>query len=92
MATMPDDIADRTPYENILYEKDPDDSRLLRITLNQPERMNALSYDMLMDLRHALIQGERDSEVKVLIIRGAGRTFGAGFDLEIGRASCRERV
>jgi len=81
MVTMPDDIVDRTPYENILYEKDPDDSRLLRITLNQPDRVNALSYDMLMDLRHALIHGERDPEVKVIILKGAGRAFGAGFDL-----------
>ncbi|HJN51390.1 MAG: enoyl-CoA hydratase-related protein [Pseudomonadales bacterium] len=76
-----DDLADRTPYENILYEKDPEDNRLVRITLNQPERMNALSYDLLMDLRHAVICGERDPEVKVLILKGAGRAFSAGFDL-----------
>lgn len=81
MARMPDDIADRRPYQNILYEQDPEDSRLVRITLDQPERMNALSYDMLMDLRHALIQAEREPDIKVVIIRGAGRTFGAGFDL-----------
>ena len=81
MVRMPDDIADRTPYQNILYEKDPEDNRLVRITLNQPERMNALSYDMLMDLRHALITAERDQEVKVIVIKGAGRTFGAGYDL-----------
>ncbi len=81
MVKMPDDLADRTPYQNILYEKDPGDNRLVRITLNQPERMNALSYDMLMDVRHAVIYGERDPEVKVIIIRGAGRAFSAGFDL-----------
>ena len=81
MANMPEDIADRTPYQNILYEKDPEDDRLVRITLNRPERMNALSYDLLMDLRHAVIQGERDPEVKVIIIKGAGKTFSAGFDL-----------
>ena len=81
MVMMPDDIADRTPYQNILYEKDPEDNRLARITLNQPERMNALSYDMLMDIRHALIQAERDTEVKIIIIKGAGRTFGTGYDL-----------
>ncbi|MFC2005418.1 enoyl-CoA hydratase-related protein [Chloroflexota bacterium] len=81
MVRMPDDIADRTPYQNILYEKDPEDNRLVRITLNQPERMNALSYDMLMDIRHALIQAERDTEIKVIIIKGAGNTFGAGYDL-----------
>ena len=43
MVRMPDDMVDRTPYQNILYEKDPEDNRLVSITLNQPERMNALS-------------------------------------------------
>ena len=81
MVRMPDDIADRTPYQNILYEKDPEDNRLARIILNQPERMNALSYDMCMDIRHALIYAERDPEVKVIILKGAGPTFGAGYDL-----------
>lgn len=82
MVRMPPDMADRTPYQYILYEKDPDDKRLVRITLNQPERMNALSYDMLMDIRHALISAERDADIKVVILKGAGRTFGAGYDLD----------
>jgi len=81
MVNMPDDIVDRRPYENIIYEKDPEDKRLARITLNQPERMNALSYDLLMDLRHAVVYGERDPDAKVLIIKGAGRAFSSGFDL-----------
>ena len=81
MVRMPDDIGDRTPYQNILYEKDPEDNRLVRLTLNQPERMNTLSYDMLMDIRHALIAAERDPDVKVIIIKGAGRTFSSGYDL-----------
>jgi len=78
---MPDDIADRMPYQNIIYEKDPQDSRLVRIILNQPERMNTLSYDMLMDIRHALVTAERDPDVKVIIIKGAGRAFSSGYDL-----------
>jgi enoyl-CoA hydratase len=82
MVMMPPDLVDRTPYQNILYEKDPEDSRLVRITLNRPEKMNALSYHMLMDIRHALITAERDPEIKVVIIKGAGRTFGAGYDLQ----------
>ncbi|MBI4303813.1 MAG: enoyl-CoA hydratase/isomerase family protein [Chloroflexi bacterium] len=82
MVRMPPDMADRRPYQNILYEKDPDDKRLVRITLNRPEKMNALSYHMLMDIRHALTQAERDPDVKVIIVKGAGRTFGAGYDLE----------
>lgn len=81
MVNMPDDVADRRPYENIIYEKDPEDKRLVRITLNQPERMNALSYDVLMDLRHAVVYAERDPETKVIILKGAGRAFSSGFDL-----------
>ena len=82
MVRMPPDIVDRTPYQNIIYKKDPEDSRIVRITLNRPEEMNALSYPMLMDLRHALISAERDPEVKVPIIKGAGRAFSTGYDLE----------
>ncbi|MBI4304151.1 MAG: enoyl-CoA hydratase/isomerase family protein [Chloroflexi bacterium] len=82
MVRMPPDMADRTPYQHILYEKDPEDSRLVRITLNRPETLNALSYNLLMDLRHALVTAERDPDVKVVIIKGAGRIFSAGYDLE----------
>jgi enoyl-CoA hydratase len=81
MVRMPPDMVDRTPYQNILYEKDAEDSRLARVTLNRPQTMNALSYDMFMDIRHALITAERDPDVKVIIIRGAGRLFSAGYDL-----------
>ncbi len=82
MVRMPPDLVDRRPYQNLIYEQDPEDNRLVRITLNRPEHMNALSYHLLMDLRHALILAERDPEVKVVIIKGAGRLFSAGFDLQ----------
>ncbi len=78
---MPPDMVDRRPYQNILYEKDPGDPRIVRIMLNRPESMNALSYDMLMDLKHALVYAERDMDVKVIIVKGAGRSFGGGYDL-----------
>ena len=82
MVQMPPDMVDRTPYQNIIYEKDPEDVRLVRITLNRPDDMNPLSYPMLMDIRHAVVSAERDPEVKVVIIKGAGRGFSAGYDLE----------
>ncbi len=81
MVKMPLDPIDRTPYQNILYEKDPEDKRIVRIILNRPEKMNAMSLSMRLDIRHALITAERDPEVKVIIVKGAGRTFGAGYDL-----------
>ncbi|MBI4304064.1 MAG: enoyl-CoA hydratase/isomerase family protein [Chloroflexi bacterium] len=81
MVRMPPDMADRTPYKNILYAKDADDNRIARITLNRPEQMNTLSYDLLMDVKHALVTAERDPEVKVVVVKGAGRLFSAGYDL-----------
>ncbi len=82
MVAMPPDMVDRTPYQNIIYEKDPEDPRIVRITLNRPEQMNALSYNLFMDLKHALVTAERDTEVRAIIVKGAGRGFSAGFDLE----------
>jgi len=81
MVRMPPNMVDRTPYQNIIYEKDPEDNRLVRITLNKPEKMNPLSYQTFMDLRHAFVTAERDPEVKVIIVKGAGRGFSAGYDL-----------
>ena len=72
MVRMPDDMVDRTPYQNILYEKDPEDNRLLRITLNQPERMNALSNQLTSEMKKALDEIENDEGLRVLIVTGAG--------------------
>ncbi len=65
-------------FQNLIYEK----GKVARIILNRPERMNALSNDLLRELKQALIAAERDPDVRVIIIKGAGRTFSAGYDLE----------
>jgi enoyl-CoA hydratase len=51
------------------------------IQLNRPEKMNALSHNLRAELFDALKDFELDSEVKVVIIRGSGRAFSAGYDL-----------
>ncbi len=51
------------------------------ITLNQPEKLNALSGAMLVDLLQAVRGAERDDAVHALVITGAGRGFSAGADL-----------
>jgi enoyl-CoA hydratase len=71
-------------FENLLYEKYGADNRLARITLNRPEKMNSLSYDLLQEFRRALEEAEDDPEVRVIVVRGAGRTFSAGYDLTPG--------
>jgi enoyl-CoA hydratase len=53
-----------------------------RLTLNRPERANALNKAMLEEIGAALDQAERDADVRVLIVRGAGSAFSSGFDLK----------
>jgi 2-(1,2-epoxy-1,2-dihydrophenyl)acetyl-CoA isomerase len=51
------------------------------ITLNNPERLNALSHQMLQELIEAFRGAERDDEVKAVVLTGAGRAFSSGADL-----------
>jgi enoyl-CoA hydratase len=53
----------------------------LRITLNRPEKRNALSNELRGELFDALERADRDPRVRVMIIRGAGSTFCSGYDL-----------
>src|SRR5262249_37521272 len=68
-------------YKNIIYEKPAD--RVLRITLNRPERMNAMSPELLNELDTAMDEFEQDPQLSVMILRGAGRTFCTGYDLGV---------
>jgi enoyl-CoA hydratase len=52
------------------------------ITLNRPEKMNALTGAMVQDLLSALEGAEADPSVHAAVIRGAGRAFSTGHDLE----------
>ena len=69
-------------YENIIYEKK---GRIARITLNRPEKLNALSNALMQDYADALTEAEEDEEVRVIIVKGAGRAFSAGYDIEPGK-------
>jgi enoyl-CoA hydratase len=65
-------------FETILYEKDGGKAR---ITLNRPEKLNALSAKLQRELNTALWEADNDAAVHVIILRGAGRAFCAGYDL-----------
>jgi len=54
---------------------------IARITLNRPDKRNAITRDMMSALRDALQQSAEDSAVRVLLIRGVGKDFCAGLDL-----------
>ncbi|HET7738224.1 MAG TPA: enoyl-CoA hydratase-related protein [Tepidiformaceae bacterium] len=68
-------------FEHIVIDNVGTDGRVGRITLNRPEKMNAMNQELLYELWEALHNLEADDSVRVLIIRGAGRTFSAGYDL-----------
>lgn len=65
-------------YENILYNVN---DRIARITLNRPEKRNALSFELRRELVHALRAAEADDEVTVILIDGAGPSFCSGYDI-----------
>ncbi len=65
-------------YEDILYDED---GRLAYITLNRPEKLNALSNNLRGELFHALKRAEGNPEVGVIVIRANGRAFSSGYDL-----------
>ena len=52
------------------------------LTLSRPERMNAINKQMLGELQDALDDVERDDELRVLVVKGAGGNFSSGFDLK----------
>ncbi len=62
-----------TNYETVIYEKVED--KIFRLTLNRPEKLNAMSQKMLRELDGVMSEFESDSDGSVLIIRGAGRAF-----------------
>ena len=64
-------------YETILYAVD---ESVATITLNRPDRLNTIVPPMPDEIEHAVADATRDTDVKVIVVRGAGRAFCAGYD------------
>jgi enoyl-CoA hydratase/carnithine racemase len=67
------------PYETLILESD---GPLAVVTLNRPEKLNAISHQLLVELGQALDDVNSMSHARALIIRGAGRAFSSGTDLQ----------
>lgn len=55
--------------------------KIAYVTLNRPEKLNALSKELLDDLDDALEEVEKDDSISVVILRGNGRAFCVGYDV-----------
>ncbi len=67
-------------YKEIIYEvEDP----VAVIRLNRPDRLNAITYTMLAEIRDAIDKSAEDSQVVGIVITGEGRGFCAGLDAEV---------
>lgn len=55
--------------------------KVAEIILNRPERMNAITIDLLKELKDALLSINKDESLSVIIVTGAGKAFSAGVDL-----------
>ncbi len=56
-------------------------NRILTITLNRPEQMNAFTVEMANELEHAFYRASEDDDVGAIVVTGAGKAFCAGMDL-----------
>jgi len=65
-------------FATLLYSVD---ERICTITLNRPEKLNAMSRTLLDELEVAFAAAKADREVSVVLLKGAGRSFCAGYDL-----------
>jgi enoyl-CoA hydratase len=65
-------------YGNILTERV---DKIALITLNRPEKLNALNYELACEIDDELTRIEQDDAVGVVILTGAGRAFSAGGDI-----------
>ena len=66
-------------YRDLTYEAS---DFIATITLNRPDRLNAISAGMLASFSEAFREAERDRNVRVIILTGAGKGFCAGLDLK----------
>jgi len=65
--------------EEVLFSVE---GHIATLTLNRPDRLNAISMPMLERLSELLVQCDRDPDVRVIVLTGAGRGFCSGLDLK----------
>src|SRR5437773_608535 len=69
-------------FDNLLLERDGPGDRVALVTINRPKVLNALNSQTIDDLRRAMLDLQRDDEVRAIVVTGAGeKSFVAGADI-----------
>jgi enoyl-CoA hydratase/carnithine racemase len=68
------------PYDEILYDVA---DRVATVTLNRPAKLNAWTRLMEKEVRAAMLEADRDENVRVIVLTGSGRGFCAGADMQL---------
>ena len=68
-------------FETVTIAMDKTNERVARLVLNRPEKLNAINSIMPKEIRQAVEWAEKNQDVHVIILEGAGRAFCAGYDL-----------
>src|SRR5437763_15319136 len=76
-----DEVGERMTEQAVEYSAA---NGIARITLNRPERLNAINGALVTGLRAAVAAANDDADVRVIVLSGAGRSFCAGYDLDWG--------
>jgi methylglutaconyl-CoA hydratase len=76
-------------YKKIIYQVD---QSIARITLNRPDKRNALDEEIVNEMKDALAQAARDAAVRVVAVAGAGKDFCSGADLAALRRASEATV
>src|SRR3954452_20341304 len=66
------------------------DGAVSTLILNRPDRLNTITTELAADLRAALAEAQADAAVRVIRLKGAGRAFCAGYDIDWGAESMRD--
>jgi enoyl-CoA hydratase len=71
-------MLNNSSFHTLIYKVD---GPVATLTLNRPDKLNAINGALINELNSALDMAEQDEQVRVIILKGTGRAFSAGFDL-----------
>ena len=71
-------------WKTLMYEKS---DRIAHIRFNRPKALNAINLEMMEELPRALAEADRDPDIRVIVLSGEGKSFGAGYDLKLDWAA-----